>query len=109
MRNKQRTYEFLIGFGIGLLFSGVAVALLSELKFLVERHRLKGITEAIHVFDEDFSGDIIQPLGRLVLEEMSGRVRAEENAVKERRLFREGVEEESFEGVGGSSVYYEEE
>jgi len=101
--------EFLLGFAVGLVFSGVSVALLSEVKYLVEHGKLRGVGESSALFDEGFMGDVIQPIGQVILGEMMGRVSAEEEAVKERRIFRESAEEGGIAGEGAEGVYFEEE
>ena len=106
---KLPLVEFLLGFAVGLVFSGVSVAILSELKYFVEHGKLSGKGEPIPLFDEGFLGDVIQPIGQVILGEIMGRVSAEEDAVKERRIFRESAEEGGVAGEGAESIYFEEE
>ncbi len=101
--------DFSLSFLIGLVFSGVTVAIFSELKYLLEQGKLSNISEVLSFFDESFSGESVQPTTGVQVSEISGRVEAEEEAVRERRVFRESSEGVGYEGVGHSSVYFEEE
>jgi len=108
-KSHQKITEFGVGFLIGLLFSGAAAALLSELKYFLERAGEALSTKHLPLFDEALSGDVVQEIGSLVYEEMKGRVGAEEGIIRERRLFRKFSESGSVSGEGFSSVYFEEE
>lgn len=101
--------DFLLGFAVGVFFSSAAVAILSELKFMIEQGKIKSLDDALLAVDESLSGEIIHPIGGAILEEVAGRVRAEEEAVKERRLFRQSTETNVFAGDSSSAIYYEEE
>jgi len=96
-----------LGFGTGFVLSGIAAALIAELKYFIEHGRASRIFEFLPEFSEQFGGDFMKPVNEEMLDEMIELAELDES-VRTRRLFRESGSSE-LRGEGNSSIYFDEE
>lgn len=105
--DRGKGWYLAIGFGVGVLLSGAIAALISELKYFIERGRAGRIFEFLPDFDEQFGGSFVKPVNEKMFDEMIELAQLDEG-VRTRRLFRESSKSE-LGGEGNTAIYFEEE
>jgi len=105
--DRNKAWYLVIGFGAGVILSGLVAALVAELKHFIEQGRAGRIFEFLPAFDEQFGGNLVKPTSEKMLDEMIELAQLDEG-VRTRRLFREGNKSD-LGGEGDAAIYFEEE